>query len=129
MISKAITVNPYVTEVYFIKGSTAELAKDIKRFNKKHKVNFPIDDYSGNTEEYLVDGYHIVVVAINTEINQNPEYLVDTLAHEAVHATNLIFKHGNIKLDVNNDEPQAYLLGWFVGELYKFITKQTRKQV
>lgn len=35
-----------------------------------------------------------------------------TLAHEADHAANFIFKSIDAKVDAENDEPHAYLVGW-----------------
>lgn len=45
------------------------------------------------------------------------------IAHEAVHLVNKIFKHRGVDLDLVNDEPQAYLTGWFVNEIDKFFKK------
>ncbi len=131
MLSKPITVNPYVTELYFLKGSPDELAKDIKKLTRilskahteKVDLKFPIGNYAANTEEYLIDGFHYIVLAVNTTENDNQAYLVDTIAHEAIHVLTRIFKHASIQLDLVNDEPQAYLTGWVAGELYKFVTK------
>lgn len=39
------------------------------------------------------------------------------VAHEAVHLTNCVFRRCCIKLDVKNDEPQAYLTGWIAGQI------------
>ena len=44
-----------------------------------------------------------------------------TIAHEAVHATNAIFQHLDIALSTENDEPQAYLLGFIVEEINKAL--------
>lgn len=43
------------------------------------------------------------------------------IAHEAVHVVNNIFKNGLMKLDEENDENQAYLTGWVVSEINKFV--------
>ena len=43
------------------------------------------------------------------------------IAHEALHVVNDIFKDRYIKLDISNDEPQAYLLGWIVEKCHKFL--------
>lgn len=36
----------------------------------------------------------------------------DTIAHEATHVVNFCFNYHGVKLDQENDEPQAYLLGY-----------------
>jgi hypothetical protein len=62
------------------------------------------------------------------EDEKTDEYIVaiknnkfSVIAHETVHIVNYIFKRRGIILDVNNDEPQAYLTGWIVNEIYKFL--------
>ncbi len=35
-----------------------------------------------------------------------------TVAHESVHAANMIFKYCGCKVDTENDEAYAYLVGW-----------------
>ena len=47
----------------------------------------------------------------------------DVVAHEAVHLVNHVFIHTGIKLEPYNDEAQAYLTGWFVKEILKFLKK------
>ena len=46
-----------------------------------------------------------------------------TIAHEAVHLAHYIADERGIKLDLNNDEPITYLVGWIVDEVYDFIKK------
>lgn len=49
-----------------------------------------------------------------------PENVSHTvIAHEALHVTNWIMSDRCITADLVNDEPQAYLLGWVVGQIYK----------
>ena len=45
----------------------------------------------------------------------------DVIAHETVHLVNHVYAHTQTTLDINNDEPQAYLTGWFVKEIIKFL--------
>jgi len=45
------------------------------------------------------------------------------LAHEVCHLVNFIFSDRKIKLDILNDEPQAYLTGWVTAEIYKALKK------
>lgn len=46
------------------------------------------------------------------------------IAHEVVHLVNAIYVERHIKLDVLNDEPQAYLTGWITEQIYKTLKKQ-----
>lgn len=50
-----------------------------------------------------------------------PDYLNKTIAHEAVHIVNYLFKQKGIKLDLDNDENQAYWTGWFYNEIEKVL--------
>ena len=43
------------------------------------------------------------------------------IAHESLHATSFIFMIAGIVPDVNNDEPQAYLLDFIVTEVTEFL--------
>ncbi len=55
----------------------------------------------------------------------NPKRIDDhsLIAHEALHIVGYIFASIKAKMDVDNDEPQCYLLGWVVDEVYKAIKK------
>ena len=45
------------------------------------------------------------------------------IAHEALHVVSIIFDHIGAKMDLDNDEPQAYLLGWVVEQCDKTLNK------
>lgn len=47
------------------------------------------------------------------------QFSAEIVAHEAVHVVNMMFEFLGIKLDPVNDEPQAYLSGWIVGEIIR----------
>jgi hypothetical protein len=49
------------------------------------------------------------------------EKRLDIIAHEIVHIVNMIFKRCGVQLDLDNDEPQAYLTGYIFKEVIKFI--------
>jgi len=51
----------------------------------------------------------------------NKDVTPSIVAHEAVHAVNFIFRDRDIELDVINDEPQAYLLGWIVKQCHNYL--------
>ena len=48
----------------------------------------------------------------------------DLIAHEVVHLVNSVYLTINAQLDRHNDEPQAYLTGWFVKEIYKALKQK-----
>ena len=50
------------------------------------------------------------------------EHITDSIiAHEAVHASNTLFSHIGINLSTENDEPQAFLVGFIVEEINKAL--------
>lgn len=49
------------------------------------------------------------------------------IAHEITHIANWLFMDRNIKIDLLNDEPYAYLVGWITREAYKVIYKNRIK--
>lgn len=50
----------------------------------------------------------------------------DVVAHESKHVVNKIFKIAGIKLDVDNDEPECYLLSWVVKQVYDVINRDSK---
>lgn len=114
---KAITVGIPIYYGYFRIIICKDFVKAVKRFN--------IDTEGLNVEAFGSFVY--------TEVNkgENPTHTVvlekdiqpDLIAHEAVHLTNAVFIHANMKLDQHNDEPQAYLTGWFVNEIHRALKK------
>ena len=47
------------------------------------------------------------------------------IAHEILHTTNVILKRRGIRLDPNNDEPQAYLVSYLTDKFYEYIEEAT----
>ncbi|MCE4064340.1 hypothetical protein LXM63_04485 [Chryseobacterium gleum] len=43
------------------------------------------------------------------------------ITHECVHLVNKLFKDRGQKLDIENDEAQAYMTGWFFDQIEKFF--------
>jgi len=57
-----------------------------------------------------------IVVVVNT-LHADPS----VLAHEAVHVVNYLFAHAGVEPDVDNDEPQAYMIGYVVECIWKTL--------
>jgi hypothetical protein len=62
------------------------------------------------------DSFLNVVFCINPEKK--------TIAHEAVHLTNMIFQKRGIKPDLDNDELQAYLTAFLFEKIDKIVSKR-----
>lgn len=81
-----------------------------------------------------VNDYKAISTCMNEDesywgIYIHPQYIDDhgTIAHEALHIVGYIFNSIKCKMDLDNDEPQCYLLGWVVDEVYKAIDKFKKK--
>lgn len=82
----------------------------------------------------LTNGYTAMVHRIFTSTGQREYYAVfnssneniDTsiIAHEVVHLVNRVFIDVGITPDLENDEPQAYLTGWFADQIDKFLNSK-----
>ena len=49
------------------------------------------------------------------------KFTAGCIAHECLHATNTILSHVGIKADYDNDEAQAYLMGYLTDQITEFI--------
>lgn len=47
-----------------------------------------------------------------------------TIAHESAHIVNRIYLDRGIRLDLLNDEPQAYLTGWVFNQIENFLDEK-----
>lgn len=110
---------------------------------KKKKIKIPI--YFGNLIVILTDdlnniGYKGVIpdmsdcyaYCFKENSNGFTDYYIvldienvkpSIIAHEALHCVGEIFEDRGIKMDINNDEPQCYLLGWVVKQCHEFLNK------
>lgn len=66
-------------------------------------------------KEIKKDGLSRYVIGF--EGNCTPEII----AHECLHLVTNIFEDRGITIENTNDEPAAYLLGWSVSEVHKFL--------
>jgi hypothetical protein len=46
---------------------------------------------------------------------------IETIAHETVHIVNMLFQNHGLKLDLDNDEMQAYLTAFVFQKIYGFF--------
>ena len=111
MKRKKITIYPYyqILEIIVCKNFTKNLDKNKLTYDKSLPVN--------SWESFVAFEYDKIWIFLRSKTDAG------VIAHEAVHITNYVFKHANITLDINNDEPYAYLLGWIVEEIHKVQKK------
>ena len=93
------------------------LTEDLTELNEEYDVNFT-NNYGGGVFNLTdKEGYTKFFVAFDND------WTYSLIAHEAVHLVNDIFKHKNVKLDVDNDEAQAYFTGWIFEQCEEFLNK------
>jgi len=84
----------------------------IKRVLKADSV----DDWSdsdGRTD-YFEDDLSTLAVSFKSKD-------AGTIAHEAIHIKNIIYRRIGATLDLKNDEPEAYLVGWLVDTITTYL--------
>lgn len=110
---KEIPVHPYSVDLWVLFAD--DVHKAVTRLclkNKGLEIKWE-DDMAAWTEDVFYRDYILPVIFDPSHFDPA------TGSHEAVHIKNMIYQHAGIKHDFKNDEPEAYLLGWIVGELQK----------
>ena len=103
----------YGANIFFYEATSGEeTARSLKAY-----FNIDIDaksfsGYDGKAIEITEQGNYIIWVKYKKE--KQPW----DLAHEILHVTNMILHARGIPLTIENDETQAYLLGWITKALY-----------
>lgn len=116
---------------------TGDFTKDYPEINKKFHQELTEEDNTLGMSQRR--GGHLLIIinvgkhrkifkGIHIECS-----IAETISHEAVHACNQLFGNIGADLDKNNDEPQAYLVGWFVNQItrnyLKFKAQEDGKKV
>ena len=107
MKKKTVNIPLYYGEVTIIK------ANKMSKVGKKYKLEcapFEAVVWRDEKKKYLS-----LYVAFSEKTTP------DVIAHEIVHLVNHVFIHTGIKLEPYNDEAQAYLTGWFMKTITKFL--------
>lgn len=101
MIKKKLLIPIYEQYLFII------IAEDFKPLEEPYSLK-PTDGYLGLTFDHKKDIY----VAIK------PDSHPSTIAHESVHVANYLYDIVGAEVDIRNDEPYAYLIGWIVEQIY-----------
>lgn len=72
-------------------------------------------EYCSGFCDYYKDGY--IRIAIKSSSKNS------AIVHECEHAKNFVFKYIEYKSDINNDEVDAYLIGWIADKVTKLYNK------
>lgn len=93
---------------------------DMKDVGEKYKDSIPgkmePESYSAVVWQDHNSAYTKLYAAFTKKDNA-------VIAHECVHLVNNLFIARGITADLYNDEPQAYLTGWFFREIENFLNK------
>jgi len=109
---KKIEIPIYYNNLIIVVPDTDDFSEVVKKYNIKEDVS----------------GYGAFVWTRENN-NSTIDYLIcipqncsnHLIAHEVVHLVNALYINKGIQLDRHNDEPQAYLTGWFFKEIEKFL--------
>lgn len=90
-------------------------SKSLKKIGKKFEFENITHNAACAFPVYKKNGYAKYYMCFTKELT--PEII----AHEALHVTNMIMYDRGLELDPNNDEAQAYLLGWVVQQCHNHL--------
>jgi len=110
MRTKRITIPIYFGYLQLV------IAKDFTKAAKavKYKTDLDLSLYGA----FVYADHNKKGIAVYTAFFK-PDASHSSIAHEVVHLVNHVFLDRGMKLDRLNDEPQAYLTGWFTDQIYK----------
>jgi len=74
-------------------------------------------------EEKKTKGLGFAVIILSDLKTLGGSKIVEVISHEASHVATDIFAWLGIRLDVNNDEPYAYLIGYITSCIWKTVSK------
>lgn len=116
-----IPISPYSVDMWVIMSKDPH--KEVTQTNVSNPgINITWDDgMAAWTNDHFYNGSIIAVVFDTRDLE------IDTIAHEAIHIKNMVYSHSGIKHDLANDEPEAYLTGWIVGQIYNCYKESKKK--
>lgn len=94
----------YMANIYFYQGvPPKEVVASMRKYMSMNYQAEKLEEVSGRSLGF--DGNYVIYMKKKS---------ISTLAHECLHITNMILERANVKVDLDNDEAQAYLLGWMI---------------
>jgi hypothetical protein len=96
-----------------------------------HKVDTYVEVNKKYGNDIPEGVYSAVVFRIdkNTTVMAIEDIDYGIIAHEVVHLVNSVFKEVGIQLDLDNDEPQAYLTGYIMKQICNFLDNEKKMPV
>lgn len=111
MINHTIKIPLYFQTLEII--ISEDFDKAMEKYNVVNNSNFKIND----DEAFVTYQNDKIYLFIREDVSAG------IIAHESVHVCNYVFQGANIRLDIDNDEPYAYLMGWVVQEVHNTLKK------
>ena len=109
-----------------------EFKNRFRNRNSNNEIEDLPDDYDAVTYGLLKGkrtkdlGFAVVVLCDLKTLGGSK--IVEIISHEASHVANRIFDWLGIRLDANNDEPYAYLIGYITSCIWKTVSKIIYKE-
>lgn len=125
MIVQSLDIPLYGRRLHII--ITANFTDDYPEINKKFHQDLTEEDNTLGMSQKR-GAHHMIIInagrhrKIFKGINIECE-IADTISHEADHLCNQLFKGIGATVDIDNDEPHAYLLGWAVKQITRNYLK------
>jgi len=107
-----------------------DFEKSLEELSKKYDKTLFSDRFDYVAYTTSRHNHYIFILNVKNIPKKNFEAeLVNTITHECIHLCSFISKRVGLKLDLDNDESQAYLSGWLSGEIYKTYLKFKKSQI
>lgn len=106
--------------IYFGKVEIIEV-EDLNEIRDKY--NFDAN-YSFSSTEAMVFNYPQPSGMLKYIMAFEKDPTPKVIAHECYHFVHFVFNDRGIKVETDNDEPGAYLMGWIFEQVYNFINSK-----
>lgn len=136
MKTKKKHIDTYSTNIYpidIVVANESVQLKDLQKlyiYSDDNELNEDIinTDASCSTCKRRSDDNYVILIKLNkvNPINgrTNAEELIDTIAHESLHAALDVFDFVQVTVDTRNQESLAYLIGFIASCVYRTLTKK-----
>jgi hypothetical protein len=125
IVTESLEIPIYGRRLHII--ISGDFIKDYPEINKKFNQEFTQEDNVLGMSQGRT-GHSLIIVNVGRHRTIFPKAKVeieiaDTIGHECVHTCNRLFSNIGATLDQDNDEPQAYLVGWLIKQVTKNYLK------
>jgi hypothetical protein len=121
-VFKEVPLSPYAVDLWILISNDPHYS--VLELNQKYKglsLKWG-SDYAAWTEDVFYKDNYLTVVF--DAASCDPE----TIAHEAIHVKNMVMKHSGWKQDPDNDEPEAYFVGFIVKAIDSILQEYKKKR-